>query len=91
MNKQKISFFIGIILLLIFASILFIFQVRQSEVAVVTTFGSYSRTIEDAGLRFKWPWPIQKVYRFDNRLQNFERKFEQTTTGTPNPSLLKYM
>tara|TARA_Y100000589_G_scaffold94872_1_gene89586 strand:+ start:1099 stop:1995 length:897 start_codon:yes stop_codon:yes gene_type:complete len=89
MNKQKISFFIGIILLLIFASILFIFQVRQSEVAVVTTFGSYSRTIEDAGLRFKWPWPIQKVYRFDNRLQNFERKFEQTTTGDAKPLIIE--
>lgn len=89
MNKQKISFVIGIILLLIFASILFIFQVRQSEVAVVTTFGSYSRTIEDAGLRFKWPWPIQKVYRFDNRLQNFERKFEQTTTGDAKPLIIE--
>jgi len=89
MNKQKISFLIGIILLLIFASILFIFQVRQSEVAVVTTFGSYSRTIEDAGLRFKWPWPIQKVYRFDNRLQNFERKFEQTTTGDAKPLIIE--
>ena len=89
MNKQKISFLIGLILLLIFASILFIFQVRQSEVAVVTTFGSYSRTIEDAGLRFKWPWPIQKVYRFDNRLQNFERKFEQTTTGDAKPLIIE--
>ena len=89
MNKQKIYFLIGIILLLIFASILFIFQVRQSEVAVVTTFGSYSRTIEDAGLRFKWPWPIQKVYRFDNRLQNFERKFEQTTTGDAKPLIIE--
>ena len=89
MNKRRISIIAGIVLLLIFASILFIFQVRQSQVAVVTTFGSYSRTIEQPGIQFKLPWPIQKVYRFDNRLQNFERKFEQTTTGDAKPLIIE--
>ena len=89
MNKRRISIMAGIVLLLIFASILFIFQVRQSQVAVVTTFGSYSRTIEQPGIQFKLPWPIQKVYRFDNRLQNFERKFEQTTTGDAKPLIIE--
>lgn len=89
MNKRLISLITGIILLLIFASILFIFQVRQSEVAVVTTFGSYSRTIEEPGMQFKMPWPIQKVYKFDNRLQSFERKFEQTTTGDAKPLIIE--
>ena len=89
MNKRRISIIAGIVLLLIFASILFIFQVRQSQVAVVTTFGSYSRTIEQPGIQFKLPWPIQKVYRFDNRLHNFERKFEQTTTGDAKPLIIE--
>jgi membrane protease subunit HflC len=89
MNKHPISLVTGGILLLIFASILFCFQVRQSEVAVVTTFGKYSRTISEPGLRFKMPWPIQKVYKFDNRLQNFERKFEQTTTGDAKPLIIE--
>ncbi len=89
MNKRRISIIAGIVLLLIFASILFIFQVRQSQVAVVTTFGSYSRTIEQPGIQYKLPWPIQKVYRFDNRLQNFERKFEQTTTGDAKPLIIE--
>ena len=89
MIKRRISIIAGIVLLLIFASILFIFQVRQSQVAVVTTFGSYSRTIEQPGIQFKLPWPIQKVYRFDNRLQNFERKFEQTTTGDAKPLIIE--
>lgn len=56
---------------------------------MVTTFGKYSRTINEPGLRFKMPWPIQKVYRFDNRLQNFERKFEQTTTGDAKPLIIE--
>jgi modulator of FtsH protease HflC len=89
MNKNLISLVTGGILLLIFASILFCFQVRNAEVAVVTTFGKYSETIDEPGLEFKWPWPIQKVHKFDSRLQNFERKFEQTTTGDAKPLIIE--
>ncbi|MSU27231.1 MAG: protease modulator HflC, partial [Pedosphaera sp.] len=32
------------------------------------------------GLRFKLPWPIQKVHRFDARVHNFEGKFEEAMT-----------
>lgn len=82
MNKHPVSLITGGILLFIFAMILFAFQVRQTEVAVVTTFGRYSEssTIAEPGFKLRLPWPIQKVYKFDNRVQNFERKFEQTTT-----------
>jgi membrane protease subunit HflC len=59
---------------------IFTFQVRQTESAVVTTFGKYSRSITNADLYWRWPWPIQNVYKFDNRIQNFDRKFDQTTT-----------
>ncbi|MCS1407227.1 MAG: Modulator of FtsH protease HflC [Verrucomicrobia subdivision 3 bacterium] len=83
MNKHPVSLITGGILLFIFVMILFAFQVRQTEVAVVTTFGRYSEssTKNNPGLYFRLPWPIQKVYKFDNRVQNFERKFEQTTTA----------
>ena len=83
MNKHPVSLITGGILLFIFLVILFAFQVRQTEVAVVTTFGRYSEssTKAEPGLKLRLPWPIQKVYKFDNRVQNFERKFEQTTTS----------
>ena len=71
----------GALLALLFALILFFFQVRQTEVAVVTTFGKFSRALTEPGLYGRWPWPVQKVHKFDNRVQNFERKFEQTTTA----------
>lgn len=70
----------GALLALIFLLILFLFQVRQTDVAVVTTFGKFSRSIMEPGLNFRWPWPVQRVYKLDNRLRNFERKFEQTQT-----------
>lgn len=80
MKKTRLSLVIGGLLLVIFLAVLFAFQVRSTEVAVVTTFGRYSTSHTEPGLKFRLPWPIQNIYRFDNRLQNFERKFEQTTT-----------
>jgi membrane protease subunit HflC len=79
-KNSRLSFVVGGLLLLLFMALLFCFQVRNTEVAVVTTFGRYSRDIADPGLYFRLPVPIQSVYRFDNRLQNFERKFEESTT-----------
>ena len=75
------TFAIGAVLVVIFALLLFVFQVRQSEVAVVTTFGKPVRaSLDEPGAYFKWPWPIQKVYKFDQRIQNFEDKFSETYT-----------
>lgn len=79
-KKNPLTLLVGTLLLLIFVALLFCFQVRTTEVAVVTTFGKFSRSITEPGLYLRAPLPIQKIYKFDNRLQNFERKFEQTTT-----------
>ena len=66
---------------LIFLLVLFAFQVRESQVAVVTRFGKFAGTKESPGLYFRLPYPINKVYKFDSRIHNFERKFETTTTA----------
>jgi membrane protease subunit HflC len=63
---------VSVLLIVIFGLLLFVFQVRKSEVAVVTTFGKPTRDRPDPGAYLKWPWPIQKVYWFDQRIQNFE-------------------
>jgi len=80
MKRNPITIATGAVLVLIFLFMLFIFQVRQTEVAVVTTFGKYSRSITNAGFQVRLPWPVQKVYKFDSRIQDFERKFDQTIT-----------
>ena len=79
MKKTRLSFAVGALLLLVFLALLFCFQVRTTEVAVVTTFGRYSRDAE-AGLHFRLPLPIQQVHRYDRRLRNYERNFEQNLT-----------
>jgi membrane protease subunit HflC len=80
MKRNPITLITGGVLLVIFAFMLFTFQVRQTEVAVVTQFGKYSRSITNAGFQMRLPWPIEKVYEFDRRLQTFESKMDQATT-----------
>jgi membrane protease subunit HflC len=82
MKKSLITIIIAAVLVVIFGLLLFTFQVRQSEVAVLTTFGKpAAHNIDQPNLYFKWPWPIQQVYRFDQRVQNFEDKFSENLTA----------
>ncbi len=78
--RNPVTFVVGLVILLIFGSISFLFQVRESEVAFLTTFGKADEAVIKPGLRFKLPWPIQKVHRFDARVHNFEGKFEEAQT-----------
>jgi membrane protease subunit HflC len=87
MKKNLITIVIAAVLVVIFALLLFTFQVRQSEVAVLTTFSKpAANNIDQPSLYFKWPWPIQQVYRFDQRVQIFEDKFSENLT--PDGTLL---
>lgn len=81
MKTSRLNLVIGTLLLALFLLLLFLFQVRQTEVGVVTTFGKTTRPITEPGLYFKWPWPIQKVTKLDKRLQSTEGKFEETLTS----------
>lgn len=77
MKKNAITIVIAAVLLVIFALLLFTFQVRQSEVVVVSTFLKPTDTITNAGLYVKWPWPVQSINRFDQRVQTFEDKVSE--------------
>jgi membrane protease subunit HflC len=82
MKKNLITVIVAAVLVAIFGLLLFTFQVRQSEVAVLTTFGKpAANNIDRPNLYFKWPWPIQQVYRFDQRTQIFEDKFSENLTA----------
>src|SRR5437773_11182511 len=90
MNKRNpVTSIIGIVLILVFVLLLFVLQVRTTEVAVVTTFGRATRPITKPGAYLKWPWPIQSVHKFDQRVHNFESKFEQVLTADANNLLIK--
>jgi len=87
MKRNPITIAIGALLLLIFILLLFLFQVRTTELAVVTTFGRVSTQV-GPGAHFRWPWPIQSVHKFDQRIHTFESKFEQVLTSDANNLLI---
>jgi membrane protease subunit HflC len=73
------------------------YQVRSTEVAIIKTFGEASqepiRVREDddsffAGLRFKAPWPIQSVVKYDTRIRLLEDRVEETPTQDSKPIIL---
>jgi membrane protease subunit HflC len=78
MKKKAITPLIAAVLLVIFVLLLFTFQVPQSQVVVVSTFLKPTDTITNAGLYVKWPWPVQSLTRFDQRVQISEDKFSET-------------
>ncbi len=81
MKRNLLTIITGGVLLLIFFLILFTFQVRQAEVAVVTLFGKPTHTEDKPGLKFRFPWPIHAVHKFDQRIQNFEDKLDESQTA----------
>ena len=83
MKRNLLILLSGALITLIVASMLFVFQVRQSEIAVVTTFGRLSRAV-GPGPHLKWLWPIEKVYKIDERIQNFQDEFTEGFTADGN-------
>ena len=75
----------------ILAFVMFSFQVRQDQMAVVTRLGRPVRVIQDPGLYFKYPWPVESARIFDRRLMVFEsRPSEALTQDKRNVILFVY-
>ena len=78
MKRSPLTLVVAAVLIVIFGLLLFVYQVRKSEVAVVTLFGKIVHTVKtEPGPGLRWPWPIENVYKLDQRIQNLEGKFEQ--------------
>ncbi len=69
----------------VLALLLFSFQVRETESALVTKFGKPSKTITSPGWHGRWPAPIQNVHKFDSRNHLYEGLMEETTTKGGEP------
>src|SRR6516162_2217036 len=80
MRKWKVLLVIVILaspLLFRLAMNTFLFPVDRRQYAYVTQFGKHVATYNgacdtEAGLHWRWPWPIQSVLLLDRRLQYFD-------------------
>jgi membrane protease subunit HflC len=62
--------------------------VDRTEFVYVTQFGRHVATYDggrddEAGLHWRWPWPIQSVQRLDRRLQSFDLPGAELLTHDP--------
>lgn len=70
----------GLIAIAVFILSQVLFIVRQGDSKVLTLLGKPVQACTDAGLYWKWPWPIQKVKSFDGRLHLLETSYEESLT-----------
>lgn len=57
------------------------YTVDESEQAIVITFGEASEPIVDSGLKFKMPWPIQKVEKLSKETFSLQFGYNQKANG----------
>ncbi len=76
---------IGLTLLFVAALLSFsvTYSVRFTEAAVLTTFGKAGEgdVQREPGLRFKWPYPVQSVIKYDTRVRFVQLQIETQQTA----------
>lgn len=77
-----------LLILTVLGFMMFTFQVRQTESALVVRFGEPVRTKPEPGLYLRWPMPIERVYPFDSRSRLYEGVMEETTTAGGEPIIV---
>lgn len=87
MKNIAITIFIAFIVVVL-GLYLVSFQVREIESALVTRFGKPTRQITEPGWYFKWPVPIERVYKFDSRMRAYEAEIGETTTKGAAPIIV---
>ena len=87
MKNITITIFI-VLLFVILALVFTMFQVRETESALVMTFGKATRQITEPGLYFKWPPPIEMVQKFDSRSRGRVAEMGETPTKGAVPIIV---
>jgi membrane protease subunit HflC len=87
MKNVTITIFI-VLLFIVLALVFTMFQVRETESALVLTFGKATRQITEPGLYFKWPPPIESVQKFDSRARNLVAEMGETPTKGAVPIIV---
>ena len=86
--RKKLFLVLAVVVLVVLAP-LCVFTVDRSEFVYLTQFGRHVATYDgadddQAGLHFRWPWPIQTVVRVDRRLQVLDLPAAELVTEDPS-------
>ncbi len=91
MNRELFRMVVGVLAVLVIALSSTAFTVREEHTALVTRFGKLVETVEEPGLHWKLPWPIDRAIDVDGRTRLFNTRHSETLTGDKkNVILLSY-
>ena len=89
------SLILAVLVVLALLTYMVTYTVRSTEMTLVATFGEVDPdSVFDgtdpaqAGLKLKWPWPIQKLVRYDARIFEFDTPHSEVSTGDSQLILL---
>ena len=80
MRSRIIQVLLGVIVLVVVVGSLTLYTVDAREYGLVTRFGEPVAKRDQPGAYFKWPSPIESVYRVDRRLQVYMTPLIQCAT-----------
>ena len=89
MKTRLTMLLLAVVIMILFVFTQVLFTVREGEVVVVTKLGKPVKSINEAGLYRRWPWPIHDTHRFDNRIRILEGTFEEALTRDGKNVLLQ--
>lgn len=79
--NTKLIWGIGLAIIIIYLGMTSFYTVDQTEFAVLTTFGRPTGNIIDSGLKFKLPFPIQKVHKLSKETFSLTLGYEEQGQG----------
>src|SRR5437660_114268 len=85
--RKKLVLVLGAVVLAVLVRMC-LFTVDRSEFVYLTQFGRHVATYDgadedQAGLHFRWPWPVQTVVRVNRRLQYLDLPPAELVTEDP--------
>ena len=89
--KNSFTILMGALIAAALLSYMFLYQVRYDQVAVRTTFdkADAGSVQTESGLKFRLPWPINKVTHYSKRLQLLEDTVEELQTADGKSVIVK--
>ncbi len=83
MKKHMGMFLLALLVVATLLASTVMYQLEFTEFALVKRFGKTVTSLDgatDAGLHFKWPWPIERCVKYDARTNVFEDAYGQLAT-----------
>lgn len=89
--KNQLALLVGLVVAAVLLVQMFTFQVRYDEVAVRATFEKAEEgdLITEPGLKFKLPWPAQRVYTYSQQLHLLDGEQTEGLTADNKAIIIK--